>query len=51
MFARDHWHTEGHIRASGLHYTFLRDNMDMLPALAGTEGVIRGPASDGARTT
>jgi NAD(P)H dehydrogenase (quinone) len=48
-FARDHWHTEEHIRASGLRYTFLRDNFyqDMLPVLAGADGVIRGPAGDG----
>jgi NAD(P)H dehydrogenase (quinone) len=48
-FARDHWHTEEHVRAVGLRHTFLRDNMyiDFLPALAGTDGVIRGPAGDG----
>jgi NAD(P)H dehydrogenase (quinone) len=48
-FARDHWHTEEHVRASGLRHTFLRDSMymDMLPALAGADGVIRGPAGDG----
>ena len=48
-FARDHWHTEEHVRSTGLRYTFLRDNMymDFLPALAGTDGVIRGPAGDG----
>ena len=48
-FARDHWHTEERIRASGLRYTFLRDNMylDFLPTLAGTDGIIRGPAGDG----
>jgi NAD(P)H dehydrogenase (quinone) len=48
-FARDHWHTEEHVRAVGLRHTFLRDNMymDFLPVLAGTDGVIRGPAGDG----
>jgi NAD(P)H dehydrogenase (quinone) len=48
-FARDHWHTEEHIRCTGLRYTFLRDNMymDFLPALAGPDGVIRGPAGEG----
>ena len=48
-FARDHWHTEEHVRAVGLRHTFLRDNMylDYIPALAGTDGVIRGPAGDG----
>lgn len=47
--ARDHAATEQHIRASGLAYTFLRDNLyaDFLPMLAGPDGVIRGPASDG----
>lgn len=47
--ARDHWHTEQHIRASGLAFTFLRDNLyaDFLPGLAGADGVIRGPAGDG----
>jgi NAD(P)H dehydrogenase (quinone) len=46
---RDHWHTEQHIRASGLDFTVLRDNLyaDFLPALAGADGVIRGPAGDG----
>ncbi len=47
--ARDHFATEEHIRASGLPYTFLRDNMyaDFMPMLAGEDGVIRGPAGDG----
>ena len=47
--ARDHHATEQHIRASGLHWTFLRDNMylDFFPYLAGQDGVIRGPAGDG----
>jgi NAD(P)H dehydrogenase (quinone) len=48
-FARDHWRTEEHVRATGLRYTFLRDNvyLDYFPALAGTDGVIRGPAGEG----
>ncbi|MBB3039476.1 SDR family oxidoreductase [Hoyosella altamirensis] len=48
-FGRDHWHTEQAIRASGLDFTFLRDNMyqDVLPLFAGDDGVIRGPAGDG----
>jgi uncharacterized protein YbjT (DUF2867 family) len=49
-FARDHWHTEQHIRASGLRYTFLRDSLyqGILPWLVGgDDGVIRGPAGDG----
>jgi len=47
--ARDHWATEQHIRASGLEWTFLRDNLyaDFLPFMAGEDGVIRGPAGDG----
>ena len=48
-FARDHFHTERRIRATGLHYTFLRDSLylDVIPLLAGEDGVIRGPAGDG----
>jgi NAD(P)H dehydrogenase (quinone) len=48
-FARDHYHTEQHIRATGLGFTFLRDNwcQDMLPVMTGTDGVIRGPADEG----
>jgi NAD(P)H dehydrogenase (quinone) len=48
-FARDHWWTEEHVRATGVRHTFLRDNLyqDMLPALVGDDGVIRGPAGDG----
>jgi NAD(P)H dehydrogenase (quinone) len=46
---RDHYATEEHIKSVGLTYTFLRDNLylDFLPLLAGTDGVIRGPAGDG----
>jgi len=46
---RDHWATEEYIRASGLSYTFLRDNLyaDFLPFMVGDDGVIRGPAGDG----
>ena len=48
-FARDHWHTEGHIRGTGLDHTFLRDSLyiDVLPWIVGADGVIRGPAGDG----
>jgi NAD(P)H dehydrogenase (quinone) len=48
-FARDHWHTEQHIRGTGVEYTFLRDNLylDFVPGFAGEDGVIRGPAGDG----
>lgn len=47
--ARDHHATEQHIRASGMDWTFLRDNLyaDFLPGLVGAYGVIRGPAGDG----
>ena len=47
--ARDHWATEEHVRASGLSFTFLRDNLyaDFLPLLVGADGVLRGPAGDG----
>ncbi len=48
-FARDHFHTEQHIRASGVACTFSRQNlyMDLLPLIAGQDGVIRGPAGHG----
>jgi uncharacterized protein YbjT (DUF2867 family) len=48
-FARDHWHTEEHIRSSGVDFTFLRDNLylDFVPDFVGEDGVIRGPAGDG----
>lgn len=47
--ARDHWATEKHIEASGLQWTFLRDNLylDFFPFLAGDDGTIRGPAGEG----
>ena len=47
--ARDHWATEEHIKASGLTYTFLRDNIyaDFVPEMVGADNVIRGPAGDG----
>lgn len=46
---RQHWATEQHIRASGMAFTFLRDNLyaDFLPAMVGKDDVIRGPAGDG----
>jgi NAD(P)H dehydrogenase (quinone) len=48
-FARDHWHTEEHIRQAGVRHTFLRDSLylDYMPVFAGGDGVIRGPAGDG----
>ncbi|MCL3860934.1 SDR family oxidoreductase [Actinotalea sp. K2] len=49
LLARDHWATEQHIRDTGVHHTFLRNSLylDVLPELAGPDGVIRGPARDG----
>ena len=46
---RDHGATEERIRAAGLGFTFLRDNLyaDFFPDLAGPDGVIRGPADEG----
>ncbi|SDO94933.1 Uncharacterized conserved protein YbjT, contains NAD(P)-binding and DUF2867 domains [Microbacterium sp. ru370.1] len=46
---RDHAATEDIIRASGMDFTFLRDNfyMDMMELFAGDDGVIRGPAGEG----
>lgn len=46
---RDHYATEQRIRASGVPFTFLRDNFyaDFMLNLAGPDGVIRGPAGDG----
>lgn len=48
-FARDHWRTEQYIRASGLRWTFLRDNLyhHALTTFVGHDDVIRGPAGDG----
>jgi NAD(P)H dehydrogenase (quinone) len=47
--ARDHWATEEYIRASGLGFTFLRDNLyaDFLAYMVGEDGLIRGPAGEG----
>jgi uncharacterized protein YbjT (DUF2867 family) len=46
---RDHHATEEHIEATGMTHTFLRDNfyLDLMPELAGEDGVIRGPAGEG----
>ncbi len=48
-FARDHWETEAHLRTAGVRYTFLRDNWYQagLPAMTGTDGVLRGPGGEG----
>jgi uncharacterized protein YbjT (DUF2867 family) len=47
--ARDHWHTEQHIRANARSWTFLRMNlyMDFIPTMVNPDGVIRGPAGNG----
>lgn len=47
--ARDHFATEEYIRATGIRYTLLRDSFysDLMPALAGEDGIIRGPAGNG----
>ncbi len=49
-FARDHFHTERMIEACGLGHVFLRDSLYLaaLAGLAGADGVIRGPAGNGA---
>ena len=46
---RTHFHTEERIKASGMTYTFLRDNFyaDFFVALPDEEGRILGPAGDG----
>lgn len=46
---RHHYFTEQAIRETGLAFTFLRDSLydDLLPFMAGEDGVIRGPANDG----
>jgi uncharacterized protein YbjT (DUF2867 family) len=51
-FARDHWATEQHIRGKRVRHTFLRDAVyaDFVPRLVGADGVIRGPAGNGAFT-
>jgi uncharacterized protein YbjT (DUF2867 family) len=47
---RQHHETEEYIRATGIDYTFLRDNMylDFVPFMTSPQGVIAGPAGDGA---
>lgn len=48
-FARDHWHTEEHIKTRGVPYTMLRDSLylDVWPHFVGADGVVRGPAGTG----
>lgn len=47
--AREHHATEQYLKESGMRWTFLRDSFyqDLMPHLAGQDGVIRGPAGDG----
>ena len=47
--ARDHWHTEEHVRAQDVSWTFLRMSLflDFLPSMVQPDGVLRGPAGDG----
>jgi NAD(P)H dehydrogenase (quinone) len=47
--ARDHGATEDYIRASGLDYTFVRDNFyaEVLVHFADEDGLIAGPAGNG----
>ncbi|WP_424467244.1 SDR family oxidoreductase [Pseudoclavibacter helvolus] len=47
--ARDHFATEEYLKASGMRWTFLRDNfyMDVMPMFVGDDGVLRGLAGDG----
>jgi uncharacterized protein YbjT (DUF2867 family) len=46
---RDHHATEEHVRASGMSWTFLRDNfyLDVFPYFVGDDGVLRGPGGNG----
>ncbi|HEU0242016.1 MAG TPA: SDR family oxidoreductase [Micromonosporaceae bacterium] len=48
-FARDHYHTEEHIKSHDVAYTMLRNNLylDLLTHFVGPDGVLRGPAGDG----
>lgn len=48
--SRDHYQSEQYLQATGLAYTAVRDNLylDLLPEMFGAQGVVRGPAGDGA---
>lgn len=48
-YSADHLLTEAHLRQSGLAYTIMRDSfyLDLLPELAGPDGVIRSPGGNG----
>ncbi|WP_330476379.1 SDR family oxidoreductase [Terrabacter sp. C0L_2] len=47
--ARDHAATEEHLRASGMSWTFLRDNLylEFIDQMVGDDGLLRGPAGEG----
>ncbi|KHL10630.1 uncharacterized protein YbjT (DUF2867 family) [Mumia flava] len=49
LLARDHGATEDHVRASGMRWTFLRDNLytEAIATMFGEDGAIRGPAGHG----
>lgn len=46
---RDHFQTEQHLKATGIAFTILRDNLylDLLPEMFNENGILRGPAKDG----
>jgi NAD(P)H dehydrogenase (quinone) len=49
ILAHDHFHTEQYIRASGMHFTFLRTSLyaDNVPQYVSADDGIRAPAGDG----
>jgi uncharacterized protein YbjT (DUF2867 family) len=49
ILAHDHFHTEEHIRASGVPFTFLRASLytDNVPQSVSADNVIRAPAAEG----
>lgn len=49
VLARDHFHTEEHIRSLGMPFTFLRMSLytEHVPAHVSDDGVIRAPAGEG----
>jgi len=49
ILAHDHFHTEEHIRSTGMPFTFLRPNLytDNVPRSVSADSVIRVPAGEG----
>ncbi len=47
--SREHHATEQYLKDSGMRWTFLRDSFyqNLMPHLAGQDGIIRGPAGEG----